>query len=70
MVIWANRYLEYRYRKGYEEGYAEGLELGRQEAREIAERRRWREWQSRYEQAIKNGEFFDEPPPPKPKDVD
>ena len=74
MVIWANRYLEYRYRKGYEEGYEEGLEIGRREAREKLkrerERRNWFAWHARYKQAINAGKHFDEPAPPKPEDVD
>ena len=69
MVIWANRYLEYRYRKGFEEG----LEIGRREAKEMIRReqelRRWKDWQARYEKAIKAGALFNEPAPPKPKDV-
>ena len=74
MVIWANRYLEYRYRKGYEIGYKEGLEIGRREAREKIKRdmemKRWNDWNARYEKAIKAGESFYEPAPPKPKDAE
>ena len=50
----AERYLKERYNKGREEGREE-------------ERRAWLEWNERREQAVKDGQEFNEPPPPPSK---
>lgn len=57
-LIFAEKYLNYRYRKGREEGHAQG----QQEGAEI-ERQRWQEWLARKQKAEMSGERFDEPSP-------
>ncbi len=50
----AERYLKSRYAKGRKEGKEEGRE---------EERGKWREWNLRREQALREGKEFTEPPP-------
>ena len=53
-LIFAEKYLNYRYKKGREEG---------EEVGEERERQRWREWNERRKAAEKAGQEFTEPDP-------
>ena len=62
--------IEKRREEGRKVGREEGRKVGREEGREVGqeegreeERRRWAAWNQRREEAAREGEPFDEPPP-------
>ncbi len=65
-MVFAERYRRRRFNEareqGREEGRTEGREEGRTEGRE-EERKEWIEWLQRRDEAQRNNQPFDEPPP-------
>ena len=64
-MVFADKYLNYRYKLGYQVGFEEGVELGREEGREegaLAVRKVWERYLDDVDEARRTGK----PEPPRP----